>query len=276
MAVSWLLAVLLAVALSHALHKVTCVLIADAPPPPAADTRILLPRVLCPPRSCLQSCCCAVVVLDNTALNRIATERLHIANPTFNQVNSLVSTVMAASTATLRYPGAAAQPCLQYPCLAAQSRMRYRCCFITAPASFARIIPPCHVHDGSFHAVHAALLCPACLPAIYRAVHPALLSSLPCRLHEQRLGGPPGLPHPRAPVPLPHGWLHAAHSGRSRGGWRHASSRLYRAQDDGPGCHATTTAGAAMHACRTVICVLATSFLPAAASSATHAGCVPA
>ncbi|KAI3429359.1 hypothetical protein D9Q98_005454 [Chlorella vulgaris] len=47
----------------------------------------------------------AVVVLDNTALNRIATERLHIANPTFNQVNSLVSTVMAASTATLRYPG---------------------------------------------------------------------------------------------------------------------------------------------------------------------------
>lgn len=47
----------------------------------------------------------AVVVLDNTALNRIATERLHISNPSFTQVNSLVSTVMAASTATLRYPG---------------------------------------------------------------------------------------------------------------------------------------------------------------------------
>ena len=47
----------------------------------------------------------AVVVLDNTALNRIATERLHIQNPSFTQVNSLVSTVMAASTATLRYPG---------------------------------------------------------------------------------------------------------------------------------------------------------------------------
>jgi tubulin gamma len=47
----------------------------------------------------------AVVVLDNTALNRIATERLHIPNPTFSQTNSLVSTVMAASTATLRYPG---------------------------------------------------------------------------------------------------------------------------------------------------------------------------
>lgn len=47
----------------------------------------------------------AVVVLDNTALNRIATDRLHIANPSFSQVNSLVSTVMAASTATLRYPG---------------------------------------------------------------------------------------------------------------------------------------------------------------------------
>lgn len=48
-------------------------------------------------------------MLDNTALNRIATERLHIANPSFSQTNSLVSTVMAASTATLRYPGERAQ-----------------------------------------------------------------------------------------------------------------------------------------------------------------------
>jgi tubulin gamma len=47
----------------------------------------------------------AVVVLDNTALDRIAVERLHIDNPTFSQINNLVSTVMAASTTTLRYPG---------------------------------------------------------------------------------------------------------------------------------------------------------------------------
>jgi tubulin gamma len=46
----------------------------------------------------------AVVVLDNTALNRIATERLKLNNPTFAQVNSLVSTVLATSTATLRFP----------------------------------------------------------------------------------------------------------------------------------------------------------------------------
>lgn len=46
-----------------------------------------------------------VVVLDNTALNRIAVDRLHIPNPTFAQTNSLVSTVMSASTTTLRYPG---------------------------------------------------------------------------------------------------------------------------------------------------------------------------
>ncbi|KAM7275532.1 hypothetical protein ACFE04_017398 [Oxalis oulophora] len=46
-----------------------------------------------------------VVVLDNTALNRIAVERLHLSNPTFGQTNSLVSTVMSASTTTLRYPG---------------------------------------------------------------------------------------------------------------------------------------------------------------------------
>ena len=46
-----------------------------------------------------------VCVLDNTALNRIATERLRISNPSVAQLNSLVSTVMAASTTTLRYPG---------------------------------------------------------------------------------------------------------------------------------------------------------------------------
>lgn len=46
-----------------------------------------------------------VVVLDNTALNRIVTDNLHIASPTVEQMNGLVSTVMAASTATLRYPG---------------------------------------------------------------------------------------------------------------------------------------------------------------------------
>merc|ERR1719231_1653876 len=46
-----------------------------------------------------------VVVLDNTALNRIATDRLKLETPTVDQLNSLVSTVMAASTTTLRYPG---------------------------------------------------------------------------------------------------------------------------------------------------------------------------
>eukprot|EP00930_Biecheleria_cincta_P036191 TRINITY_DN24830_c0_g1_i1.p1 TRINITY_DN24830_c0_g1~~TRINITY_DN24830_c0_g1_i1.p1 ORF type:complete len:469 (+),score=78.47 TRINITY_DN24830_c0_g1_i1:99-1505(+) len=46
-----------------------------------------------------------VVVLDNTALHRIAIDRLKLTNPSFAQINSLVSTVMAASTTTLRYPG---------------------------------------------------------------------------------------------------------------------------------------------------------------------------
>lgn len=38
-------------------------------------------------------CVCFVcqVVLDNTALNRIATDRLHIQNPSFSQINQLVS-----------------------------------------------------------------------------------------------------------------------------------------------------------------------------------------
>ena len=46
-----------------------------------------------------------VVVVDNTALNRIAVDRLRIPNPSVHHINSLVSTVMAASTITLRYPG---------------------------------------------------------------------------------------------------------------------------------------------------------------------------
>ncbi|CAD7948379.1 unnamed protein product [Amoebophrya sp. A25] len=53
-------------------------------------------------RLALNSDC--VVVLDNTALNRIAVDRLKLQNPTFAQTNTLVSTVMAASTTTLRYP----------------------------------------------------------------------------------------------------------------------------------------------------------------------------
>ncbi|OEU10532.1 putative gamma tubulin [Fragilariopsis cylindrus CCMP1102] len=47
----------------------------------------------------------AVVVLDNAALNRIAVDRLQIENPSVEHVNSLVATIMAASTTTLRYPG---------------------------------------------------------------------------------------------------------------------------------------------------------------------------
>lgn len=47
----------------------------------------------------------AVVVLDNTALNQIAVDRLRIQNPTVDQLNSLVAKIMAASTTTLRYPG---------------------------------------------------------------------------------------------------------------------------------------------------------------------------
>ncbi|CAM6031499.1 unnamed protein product, partial [Sphagnum compactum] len=43
----------------------------------------------------LTSCADCVVVLDNTALNRIATDRLHIENPTFTQINTLVSTIMS-------------------------------------------------------------------------------------------------------------------------------------------------------------------------------------
>ncbi|EAU88379.2 tubulin gamma chain [Coprinopsis cinerea okayama7 len=47
----------------------------------------------------------SVVVLDNGALARISADRLHVQTPSFDQTNQLVSTVIAASTQTLRYPG---------------------------------------------------------------------------------------------------------------------------------------------------------------------------
>ena len=47
----------------------------------------------------------SVVVFDNKALTRIAVERLKLQHPTVEQTNTIVSTVMAASTTTLRFPG---------------------------------------------------------------------------------------------------------------------------------------------------------------------------
>ncbi|KAI0225172.1 gamma-tubulin [Massospora cicadina] len=47
----------------------------------------------------------SVVVVDNGALDHIATNKLHIRTPSFAHTNQLVSTVMSTSTTTLRYPG---------------------------------------------------------------------------------------------------------------------------------------------------------------------------
>ncbi len=41
------------------------------------------------------------VVLDNTALHRIAAERMHIENPTFAQINQLVSGILTVNTVTI-------------------------------------------------------------------------------------------------------------------------------------------------------------------------------
>ncbi|XP_065206327.1 tubulin gamma-2 chain-like [Planococcus citri] len=52
----------------------------------------------------LTVCADCVVVLDNTALNRIASDRLRIQKPSLTQINALVSTIMSVSTAMLRFP----------------------------------------------------------------------------------------------------------------------------------------------------------------------------
>lgn len=46
----------------------------------------------------------SVVVMDNTALDKIATDRLQLESPDFKHINALISTIMSVSTATLRYP----------------------------------------------------------------------------------------------------------------------------------------------------------------------------
>jgi hypothetical protein len=50
------------------------------------------------------ACAALQVVLDNRALNRIVGDSM-VGTASFEQTNALVSTVMAASTTTLRYPG---------------------------------------------------------------------------------------------------------------------------------------------------------------------------
>lgn len=52
----------------------------------------------------LHQCCDAVVVMDNGALGRIALDSLRIKMPNYGQINSLISTVIGASTTTLRFP----------------------------------------------------------------------------------------------------------------------------------------------------------------------------
>ncbi|CAO1633079.1 unnamed protein product [Parajaminaea phylloscopi] len=47
----------------------------------------------------------SVIALDNAALSRIAADRLHSLDSSYDQQNQLVSTVMGAATRTLRYPG---------------------------------------------------------------------------------------------------------------------------------------------------------------------------
>ena len=77
------------------------VVLGDGPPHCPANHHLLQHHC----RLHLTSSTTATSTSDNTALNRIATERMHIDNPSVEQINSLVSTVMAASTNTLRFPG---------------------------------------------------------------------------------------------------------------------------------------------------------------------------
>ncbi|KAF7683279.1 Tubulin gamma chain [Astathelohania contejeani] len=52
----------------------------------------------------LSQCCDSIIVMDNEALGRIALDSLRIKTPNFQHINSLISTVICASTSTIRFP----------------------------------------------------------------------------------------------------------------------------------------------------------------------------
>ncbi|WUR04036.1 tubulin gamma chain (TBG) [Vairimorpha necatrix] len=47
----------------------------------------------------------SVIVMDNTALGKLTLDSLRIDTPTFQHINSLISTIISASTSTMRFPG---------------------------------------------------------------------------------------------------------------------------------------------------------------------------
>jgi tubulin gamma len=53
----------------------------------------------------LIKCCDGIVVMDNYALGRMALDSLRIQTPAHGYINNLISTVIAASTSTTRFPG---------------------------------------------------------------------------------------------------------------------------------------------------------------------------
>lgn len=63
------------------------------------DTWPGLPLLGLPPRLFTEPVFLLQVVLDNTALNRIATDRLHIQNPSFSQINQLVRRALPSGEA---------------------------------------------------------------------------------------------------------------------------------------------------------------------------------
>ena len=70
---------------------------------PDAEDIVVAPYNVIPTMRRLTENADAVVVIDNKALNKVLTELYE--KPSMEQTNSVVSTIMSASTTTLRYPG---------------------------------------------------------------------------------------------------------------------------------------------------------------------------
>lgn len=144
------------------------------------------------------------VVLDNTALNRIATDRLHIQNPSFSQINQLVRRWHGASSLCSMWsepatwaghgggqPGTMNQGPLPFP----EAAPRHGC--VTQDVNMLHNRQCC----GADPILSTGLHHHVCQH------HHAQVS----RLHEQRPHRAHRLAHPHAPPALPYDRLHPTH-----------------------------------------------------------------
>lgn len=148
------------------------------------------------------------VVLDNTALNRIATDRLHIQNPSFSQINQLVrrTSFRRSQHGVSLLCSAQSEPASWAGLKGGQPGA-----VSEGPVPFQVPQPPLAcLHEAGFDMLCDPLLTLPSPLGLHHHVcqhHHAQVS----RVHEQRPHRADRLTDPHAPAALPHDRVHATH-----------------------------------------------------------------